>query len=139
VPDYITAGGSSPGTYGGYGGEVSWVDTVLRGIGSVVGGYVGGIGPTPSYLQQPMGTETDYPGYDLSPGDPVQRVFWRPGGGTGERAVAAIPIFSPSGRLGVWKYMGRPILFSGDLAAARRVQRVASRASRFGGRRRGGR
>lgn len=35
-----------------------------------------------------------------------------------------------SGRLHVWKHMGTPVLFSGDLAACKRVTKVASRARR---------
>jgi hypothetical protein len=35
-----------------------------------------------------------------------------------------------SGTIQVWKYAGKPILFSGDLAACKRVNKIASRAAR---------
>lgn len=35
-----------------------------------------------------------------------------------------------TGKIGVWKYMGRPILYTGDLAACKRVSRVARRVAR---------
>lgn len=56
-----------------------------------------------------------------------------------ERAVAMpFEARNPiSGRLVYFAPRGRPILFSGDFAACRRVARVASHARRAGGRRRG--
>lgn len=41
-----------------------------------------------------------------------------------------------TGRIEVWRHMGRPVLFSGDFAAVRRVSRVSARARRRLGRKR---
>ncbi len=47
------------------------------------------------------------------------------------RPVSEITAVNPvTGKLAVWKYMGRPILYSGDLAACRRVGRVSRRVAR---------
>jgi len=41
-----------------------------------------------------------------------------------------------TGKIEFWRHMGRPVLFTGDLATVRRVSRVASRLNRRLGRRR---
>jgi len=93
-----------------------------------------------NYLSLPGGTDVDLPGYDLGSGDPMSTGTWTQGG-AGYRQLQTLVIPSPDGKLGFWKAAGRPILFAGDLAACKRVNRVASRASRAIGRRsrRGGR
>jgi len=59
------------------------------------------------------------------------------GGGVRLPATVTFAVPTPSGgtRMVTYRNMGRPILYTGDLAAVRRVNRVASRARR----RRGGR
>ena len=67
----------------------------------------------------------------LRPGDSVDSLY-------AQRTASAAPSFfatqDASGRLKWYRSAGRPILWSGDLAAARRVSRVAARASRGRGR-----
>jgi len=67
----------------------------------------------------------------LRPGDSVDALY-------AQRMASAAPSFfatqDASGRLKWYRAAGRPILWSGDLAAARRVNRVASRAARRLGR-----
>jgi len=46
------------------------------------------------------------------------------------RPMRNVPVKGPDDRLYWFGYLGRPVLWSGDLAAARRVQRVARRAGR---------
>lgn len=74
-------------------------------------------------------------GIQLS-GGPAGFFFRAPGAGVGARPVSTITLPIPgTNRMATWKYMGRPLLYSGDLAAAKRVRRVASRAKRrVGGR-----
>jgi len=48
----------------------------------------------------------------------------------GYRAKRRVITVSPSGNLTYWRNMGQPILYSGDLAACKRVRKVASRARR---------
>lgn len=79
----------------------------------------------------------DLPGADLAFGDPMTRSLWKQGA-TGYRAQRLV-FPDPTGKLHFWMPAGRPLLFSGDLAAARRVSRVASKAARrVGARRRSG-
>lgn len=53
------------------------------------------------------------------------------------RAVRDITQVNPvTGKIEFWRHMGRPVLFTGDLATVRRVSRVASRLNRRLGRRR---
>jgi len=48
---------------------------------------------------------------------------------TGARAVSSFVTANPvTGNLSWFKNMGKPVLFSGDLAACRRVRRIASKA-----------
>ena len=67
----------------------------------------------------------------LRPGDSVDSLY-------ATRATSAAPSFfatqAADGRLRWYRSAGRPILWSGDLAAARRVSKVAARASRGRGR-----
>lgn len=63
-------------------------------------------------------------------------LFTRPS--TTVRPVPVINARHPTtGNLVAWKYAGRPVLYSGDLAACKRVNRVASRVARAVGRGRG--
>lgn len=51
----------------------------------------------------------------------------------GERVtpVREIQAVNPvSGKIGIWRYMGHPILYSGDLATCKRVGRIARRVAR---------
>lgn len=126
---------SGAGMSSGFGG---WGEVISRGLDLFNRFTNGGIA-------LPGGTDYDLPGADLGFGDPMSTALWRQTG-TGYRQLATAVIPSPDGKLGFWKAAGRPVLFSGDLAACKRVQRVASRASRavgrsrgYGRRRRGGR
>jgi hypothetical protein len=136
LPLSLIGGNETWGSWGGFGGSTSggWGD-ILRGGLDVIRSVLqqgGGAG-----LQLPPGTDVDLPGYDIYPGDPMSRGMWRQTA-SGYSQVSTLIVPSPTGKLGFWKAQGRPILFSGDLAAARRVSRVASRAARHA-RRRGGR
>lgn len=54
--------------------------------------------------------------------------FFAPGAMT-SRPVSEISVMNPAtGRTHVWKHMGRPILFSGDVATCKRVGKIARRA-----------
>ena len=53
-------------------------------------------------------------------GTPTERV----------RPMRHVPVTGPDGRLYWFGYLGKPVLWGGDLSAARRVQRVARRAAR---------
>lgn len=103
----------------------------------------GGLDLAAQYLSLPQGSDVDLPGYDMGSGDPMSTSTWTQGG-AGYRQLQTLVIPSPDGKLGFWKAAGRPILFAGDLAACKRVNRVAARAARTMGRsrtrsRRGGR
>lgn len=50
------------------------------------------------------------------------------------RPLRSVPVEGPDGKLYWFGYLGKPVLWAGDLSAARRVQRVASRAARRGSR-----
>jgi hypothetical protein len=52
------------------------------------------------------------------------------------RPLRHVPVEGPDGKLYWFGYLGKPVLWGGDLSAARRVQRVARRASRGVARRR---
>lgn len=84
--------------------------------------------------QQPTGVLTGAAGLPL-PGQAGMALA--PGGLFGvPSAVSARPIsqieaVNPmTGKTHVWKHMGRPVLYTGDLAACRRVNRVAKRVSK---------
>lgn len=130
MPDLglMSGGGQIGGQWGG------WGDLLNRGLDIAS-----------QYLSLPQGTSIDLPGSDFGSGDPLSTSTWR-AGTAGFRQIPTLVIPSPDGRLGFWKASGRPILFAGDLAACKRVSRVAMRASRAvgrsnrgGSRRRGGR
>jgi len=58
-----------------------------------------------------------------------------PSVGTSLRLPSRVDVPSPDGRTFVtFRNMGRPVLWSGDFAAAKRVKRIAGRAKRRGGR-----
>jgi hypothetical protein len=64
-----------------------------------------------------------------------EAAFWYPTA-SGVRPAREIMARNPmTGRLGTWRYMGRPVLYSGDLATCKRVGKIAGRVSRFSGRR----
>lgn len=74
---------------------------------------------------QPAAFLGDFPGSDA-----MASPFFRPGM-TGARPRSLIIQQNPfTGKPTFFKHAGTPILFSGDLSAARRVQRVARRAKR---------
>lgn len=135
MPDYPLSGF---GNYGGFGGEPSILDRILQAGGQILGGVLS------NSLTLPGGTDIDLPGSDLGFGDPLSTATHRQTM-SGWRPIPTLVVPSPDGKLSFFKSMGRPILFSGDLAATRRVARVASRAARSVGRgrsmrrRRGGR
>jgi hypothetical protein len=55
---------------------------------------------------------------------------------TGVRAVSELQARNPlTGRLHVWRNMGRPVLYSGDMATCKRVNKIAGRVARVARRR----
>lgn len=92
-----------------------------------------GLGAGAAYLAAPTGAPAVGGGgaMILRPGDSVDSLY-------AVRAASAAPSFfatqDAGGRLKWYRSAGRPILWSGDLAAARRVSKVAARASRGRGR-----
>jgi len=89
--------------------------------------------------QLPADTTVDYPGVGMGAGDPMSGAFWAPTA-TGFRPISNIAMISPDGRIGVWNHAGRPLLWSKDLAAVKRVRRIAGKAaSKLGGVRRSSR
>jgi hypothetical protein len=55
---------------------------------------------------------------------------------TGFRAVRTLTAAHPTtGSLSTWVNMGRPVLYTGDLAACKRVNRIAARTARVARRR----
>jgi len=60
-----------------------------------------------------------------------EATFWLPSA-AGVRANREITARNPvSGRSGTWRYMGAPVLYSGDLATCKRVSKIAGRVGRF--------
>jgi hypothetical protein len=60
-----------------------------------------------------------------------EATFWLPTR-SGVRPNAEILARNPvTGRMGTWRYMGRPVLFSGDLATCRRVAKISARTARY--------
>ena len=113
-------------------GSSGWGDLLDRGL-KIIGNYLEGD------ARLPEGTDVDMPGVGFGSGDPISTAVWRQGGGGGYSQLATLVVPSPDGRIGFWKASGRPLLFSGDLAACKRVARVAMRASRAIGHRRSSR
>lgn len=108
------------------------------GVGEFLGGLLPGLTGQPfTGPMLPGDTSIDLPGADLWPGDPMANALWTRGA-SGYRQTSTLVVPSPDGRIGFWKAMGRPVLFSGDLAACRRVNKIAARVGRVA-RRRGGR
>lgn len=136
---------SQPGTGGGT------INTILSAAGSLLGPLIqsGGIfGPKQKLAASPMqmGGGSMFPMFPSSIGSGINRLLGTgssvaaPGdlfGAASERVrpLSKVPVTGPDGRLYWFGYLGRPVLFSGDLAAARRVGRVARRAARFSRRR----
>jgi len=142
--------GGAPGfDFGDVYGANSWACRTL-GIGCGSGG--GGMVPYPSggqgfpfpYAQEGGGMQ--YPPMQIPP----QTLMPQGGGGCGggpfragaALAARAVPFMLPNPVSGkpVW-FMpaGRPLLWSGDMSACRRVAKIAGRAARAGGRRRASR
>lgn len=80
------------------------------------------------------GEPGDLAGADLSWGDPATRTFFSQG--TGSYRPQAFSAVDPTGKRHFFGPMGRPMLWSRDFAAAKRLDRIARKASR--GRSRGG-
>lgn len=121
----LSAGGSDVGFPSGdsWGGGDSWWGN----LGQAVGGLIGGYTNSRRYdVALPSGTGTDLPGIDTS----MQGAF-----SPGTRGIVVVP--TADGRLTFWRSAGRPMLWSGDLAAVKRVKRAASKAGRGFGRRGG--
>ena len=105
-------------------------------VGRILGAFGGGFNQT-AFGQQFPGEPGDLAGADWASGDPATRTFFREGTGR----YTPQPFFAPdpTGKIHFFGPMWRPVLWSRDLAATRRVARIARKASRAGGRRRGGR
>lgn len=110
---------------GGYGGYPQAVPQSLPLLGTG--------GPMPQYYSQAPTVTTaglDIPGMDIAPQGGAE--LFSPfvptmGGARAQAFVASNPM---TGRLTWFKPAGRPILWSGDLSAAKRVRKVAARARR---------
>lgn len=61
--------------------------------------------------------------------------MFRAGAVTARPVPMVMQLNPQTGQPAYWRHVGRPILFSGDLAACRRVERVARRAKRSSRRR----
>lgn len=139
VPSMIPFFGSSlmPGPSGA-GLSGSWADILGQAlqVGGGIAQQIVAQRPSQIPIPGPLGGFT-LPGYVPEGTMQVPGIFQ-----TRERAVAMpFQVTNPiTGQLVYYASRGRPILFSGDFAACRRVQTVASRAARAcGGRRRRGR
>lgn len=108
----------------------------LGALGGYLWGQNGGNGGMPAFPS--VVTDPGTTGGGLG-GEIMERLRGVVGGQTtmfrygGQRVspVREIQALHPeTGRICTWKYMGRPILYSGDLAACRRVSRVARRVAR---------
>ena len=129
-------------TFIGSGGGFNFGDILSGGIdllGQVLGGggggnrpgampggaplpFFGGQGP----LGLPSGAQT---------GSALGGACIVPSVGTSLRLPSRVDVPSPDGRTFVtFRNMGRPVLWSGDFAASKRVKRIAGRAKRRGGR-----
>lgn len=99
----------------------------------------GGFAPVSAPIALPGGARTagfDIPGIDIVPQGAVC-ISPRPTGSFRLPSRVDVPVPQRDGtmRFTTFKNMGRPILWSGDLAAVKRVRRVASKAKRrVGGR-----
>lgn len=108
---------------------LSILNEILSGVGQLALGY--------AQARVPSGTDIDYPGSDLGPGDPMVDAFFTAGGGGGYRPIPQIAMIAPDGKIGVWMHAGRPMLWSKDFAAVKRVRRLAGKAAARVGRRGG--
>lgn len=76
------------------------------------------------------------PGVDLAPPGSTPITPYTTGAAVRLPSTVTVPYTTASGRqqYATYKNMGRPVLFSGDYAACKRVRKVASKAKRRGGR-----
>jgi hypothetical protein len=89
--------------------------------GGVLGGMLGG---QPGTLEEGGILETFETDLER------EAVFWRRGTGASVRPVREIFARHPvTGALRTWEYRGQPILYSGDLAVCKRVNKIARRSA----------
>lgn len=128
IPPLIQAPvGIGPGSAGGFGGVVQTAG--FGGLGAVLGGA--GLGAA-------AGSVVDAFGGFGGGGVPMMlndADFMAPTRSGGLRARSSLIGLHPiTGNLVTYKNMGRCVLFSGDLTAAKRVRKVAGKARRAKGR-----
>lgn len=132
------------------GGSFSFSPTLgggLGGLGSSLGGggwldalpsIVGAASPLISRLFEQEATDApdmlERLGMATGLEGAVEReaTFWLPtrtGVTANREIVARNPV---TGRMAVWRHMGRPVLYSGDLATCKRVGKIAGRVGRYG-------
>lgn len=136
MPNIMDAISSVLGSFAGPSGGGFLGAGALPG-GALLGGAAGGLlnsllGNTPSQSTSTFGI----PYMDIAPqgGSAIFEPFIT-GGGSGARSHPFIAINPNSGAQVWFKPAGRPVLWSGDLATCRRVNRIARRVRRrVGGR-----
>lgn len=123
-----------------------WIQAALGGLQGALGGYYGAPpGITPVAVEQPPGVPTSAGGMPL-PGSSAQGAISPAAGLRGfgtlfrpSQQAAWYPMrmvhqqHPTSGQMHYWRYVGKPLLFRGDLTSCKRVQRVAKLAKRAGG------
>ncbi len=118
----------SPGDVGAGGGEMAILGAAAGpAVRQLLGGAAGGAAA--GLLGEIFGGEGG--GAAAMPALPMGGVLFRqtPTRVTPQRTIMVPNPMNPS-KLEVWKHMGSPVLFSGDFACARRVDKVARRARR---------
>jgi len=113
------------------GGSMSGVPLAAGGAGGLLAALLGeqGAMEAPDLLES-LGMATGLEGA-------IEReaTFYVPTA-SGVRAVPEIQARNPvTGRINTWKNMGRPVLFSGDLATCKRVNKISARVGRVARRR----
>jgi hypothetical protein len=110
--------GFNPGTLGYSQGSGGWIDAARGALGIPSGGIFG-LDNSPIDYTVPMGGVASGSSSTAGPFrvGAVQRV-------TPNREIS---VTGPNGKVYTWVYRGRPILYSGDLACARRVGKLLGR------------
>lgn len=122
-----SAGGS--GGFGGFGGVQTAQPWWQQALGVAIDVYRGNQGGGGYAGGDPLD--------DMSPMTQSDSLFLRQTM-TGWRAAGGVVVLpTPDNRLTFWRSLGKPMLWSGDMAAVKRVKRAAGKASSRVGLRRG--
>lgn len=109
------------------------INQILGGAADVLGalGYEPGTGAPPGTVQQPAGVPTGPAGLPMAGAGGLSPAGMFTSGYTSARPIREIQQVNPvTGKIHVWRHMGNPVLYSGDLATCRRVDRVAKRVAK---------